>query len=289
MFDDVCVCIPAYNEEVAIRETLIKLVENFNGAEIIVVDDGSTDSTYEIASAIKGVRVLKHTRNMGYGASLKTAMKHTDRGIVAWYDADGQHRVEDLKNVLEPVLSGSQDAVIGVRAKGSDVRVERVPGKLILKTIAELVARQKVPDLNSGLRAFKKSVVKKYLHLLPNGFSASSTTTMLMIKRGYRLSHVDIMTLERKGVSTVKMFRDGWNTIRLILRILILFEAFNFFALMSFVQIIIGLLYGFYMAFVNGLGFPVLASTILISGIFTFFIGIVCDQVVEMRKERLED
>lgn len=288
-YRDLTICIPAYNEASAIGKTLKELRETIPEAEIIVVDDGSSDQTADIAKSIDGVIVLTHNRNIGYGAAIKTAIRHASRKVVAWYDADGQHNPADLQRVVAPVLAGDKEVVIGIRDKSSDSVLTRLPGKMLLKIIAELVARSPVPDLNSGMRCIKKNVIKRYLHLLPDGFSASSTTTLLMMKRGYRIGYVSIVTEKRIGNSTVKIFRDGWATLQLIMRILILFEAFNFFMILAIVQIIPALIYGISMLIINRMGFPISASTVLISGILTFFMGIICDQIVALRKERFED
>lgn len=283
------ICIPAYNEEKAIGNTLRELVNSFPEAEIIVVDDCSNDKTGEIVKSFHGIKVLSHKSNKGYGASLKTAMRNSTGEVVAWYDADGQHRTGDLKKVVQPVLDGENEVVIGIRDKDSDKQMDRIPGKLILKWISEIIVREKVPDLNSGLRCFKREIIKKYLHLLPDGFSASSTSTILMMKRGYNLGYQKIVAGNREGNSTVKIIKDGWSTIKLLINMLILFEAFGCFTILSFLQIIPGIIYGFYTAFLYKKGFPTLASTVIISGVFTFFMGIITDQITSLRKEKFED
>lgn len=288
-FKNLSVCIPAYNEAGVIGKTLRELREAIPEAEIIVVDDGSGDDTAAVAKSLPGIIVLSHNRNMGYGAAIKTAIRHASRGVVAWYDGDGQHSPTDLKKVAWPVLNGEKDVVIGVRDKSSDQVMVRMPGKLLLTAIAVLVAREPVPDLNSGLRCFRKEVINKYLHLLPDGFSASTTTTLLMMKRGYLIGYQPISTQRRFGKSTVKIFRDGWRTLQLIMRILILFEAFNFFTILAMLQVIPGTIYGVTKSFTQGLGFPTLASTVVISGVLTFFMGIICDQIVALRQEKFEN
>ena len=287
--EDLTICSTAYNEAESVGEALRELRRHFPNAEVILVDDGSTDETAAIARKVKGVVVISHSRNIGYGAGLKTAMRRASRNVVAWFDCDGQHRAQDLEKVVGSVLAGANDAVVGARKAGSDILLDRIPGKWFLKKVAELVARSRIPDLNSGMRCFRRDVILRYLHLLPDGFSASSTSTLLMIKRGYRLGYEDIVSCGRKGKSTVRVLRDGWATLTLILRIVILFEAFGFFALLSFLQIVPGLAYGVTLALTRGLGFPVLAATLVLSGLLTFFMGLVCDQIVSLRKERLEE
>lgn len=284
------ICIPAYNESAVIADTLHALAKDLPGAEIIVVDDGSTDGTAAAAKGVPGVRVLSHGRNIGYGASLKTAMRHAARPVVAWCDGDGQHRTGDLLRVVAPVLAGEKDVVLGVRTAASDVRPDRRPGKWVLKTVAELVTRSSVPDLNCGLRCFRREIIAQYLHLLPDGFSASSTSTLLMMKRGYRVGYQPITADGRRGsASTVRIFRDGWRTLHLMLRILILFDAFAFFSLLAALQVGAGLAYGLGTLMRVERGFPVAAAVVVISGVLTFFMGLICDQIVALRVERFED
>ena len=283
------VIIPAYNEEDAVGATLTELREACPQVEIIVVDDGSSDRTAAVAGGIEGVRVLSHARHRGYGAALKTGIRSTARPYVAWYDADGQHRPEDLLAVVAPVLKGEKDVVIGVRGKDSARVRDRVLGKAVLGWVAWLVSGERIPDLNSGLRCFRRSVVARYLHLFPDGFSASTTSTLMVLKRGYRVGYVPIVVKSRVGASTVRIFADGFATLQLIMRIVVLFEALKVFALLGAVLLVPGLIYGFAVAVLRGEGFPTLAGTAVISGLLTFFIGILADQVVELRKERFED
>lgn len=287
-FASLTVCVPAFNEADVIVDTLAALRKELPGAEIILVDDGSSDDTSTRAKAVRGVILLSEDRNRGYGASLKLAMRRAKGDVIAWFDADGQHHPADLRRVVAPVLSGERDAVIGVRpASGSPL--DRRPGKWLLKMVAQIIVRARIPDLNSGLRCFRRDAIKKYLHLLPDGFSASSTSTLLMMKRGYRLGYVRIDSRPRTGNSTVRPIRDGWRTIKILVRMLVLFEAFGFFTLLSILQTVPGTIYGVYIALRNMEGFPTLASTVILSGLLTFFMGLLCDQITAMRLESLED
>jgi glycosyltransferase involved in cell wall biosynthesis len=282
------ICVPAYNEVEGIKAALEGLRAKFQGAEIIVVDDGSTDETFKLAKSVEGVTVLSHSRNRGYGAALKTAIRYSKGEIIAWFDADGQHRPDDLEKIVKPVLENQMDMVIGARGQGSDVRMDRLPGKMLLKLVAELIVGESIPDLNSGLRCFKSEVIKRYLHLLPEGFSASTTSTLLMKKRGYRMEFINIIANKREGKSSVSIVYDGLVTLGLIIRILILFNALAFFTILGFLQVVAGILWASWYVIVRGAGFSVFASTLIISGALTLFMGLLCDQITELRKERLE-
>ena len=157
---------------------------------------------------------------------------------------------------------------------------------MLLKFVAEIIVGESIPDLNSGLRCFKSEIIKRYLHLLPEGFSASTTSTLLMKKRGYRMEFINIIANKREGKSSVNIVYDGLATLGLIMRILILFNALPFFSVLGFLQIILGSLWGLW--YLRDGGFSVFASTLIISGALTFFMGLICDQITVLRKERLE-
>lgn len=288
MMDKVTVIIPAYNEGLGIAKTLRELLAYCPDVNVIVVDDGSKDNTFEEACKFGSkVRIVRHSKNRGYGAALKTGMRMAKTRVIAWYDSDGQHRPEDLVKVCTPVVESKADAVLGMRDKKSAFVAKRVPGKFILRMISQLIVGQKIPDLNCGLRAFNSRVIKSYLHLLPNGFSASATSTLLMIKRGFLTEFVNIHTEDRIGTSTVR-FRDGFRTLKLLFRILILFDAFTLFFIFALLQIVPGLVYSLIEALRSGLGVPVLGAMVIISGIITFGMGIISSQIHEMRQERFE-
>jgi glycosyltransferase involved in cell wall biosynthesis len=285
---ELTICVPVYNEATAITGVLRDLRDAFSNAEIIVVEDGSTDGTRELLKDIAGIPVIYHERNRGYGASIKSALRKASGTYFAWFDGDGQHRVEDLEKVVTTLIENDVDACIGMRGRDSDVPLRRIPGKWLLTFFAERIAGQAIPDLNSGLRCFRSSVLKRYVHLLPDGFSASTTSTMLMIKRQYRLQWVEITARKRSGRSSVRIIRDGFQGLALLLRIFVLFESLRFFFILSAIQVIPAAIYGSWRALTHRLGFPTFAAMVMISGILTFFMGIVCDQITALRKERFE-
>lgn len=285
---ELTVLIPAHNEEECIEHCLRELSQTVPEAKIIVVNDGSTDNTATRASQVDRVKIIHHRRNRGYGAALKTGIRQTTTPYVMWFDADGQHLPGDIFDLVRPVINGEVDAMLGQRTKGSAFSVRRMPGKWLLRIFSQIVARQRIPDLNCGFRCFRTGTLKQYLHLLPDGFSASATSTLIMIKRGYRIGFLPIKSQERVGQSTVRIFRDGFKTLGLILRIMLLFDAFRFFAICALGQIFPAIVYSFYKFKTVGLGLPPLGVLVIISGILTFFMGLISSQISEMRQERFE-
>lgn len=284
------VIIPAFNEEEGLPPTLRALFAEprLKGCRVIVIDDGSTDSTVVAARAVDGVEVLQHMNNKGYGAGIKTGTRHASTPYVAWFDADGQHRPEDLANLFEAAVRNEYDAVFGNRSTGSAVVKSRVAGKKILGLVANSVANQKIPDINCGLRVFRRSVLESYLPLLPDGFSASTTTTLLCIKRNRHHAFMPIVTAERVGTSSVKQVRDGVRTLHLMMRILFLFSAFRTFASIAAVLLFVGIAYGTTIALMHGQGFPVLALLVTLAGVIMLGFGIVSDQISALRIDLLE-
>lgn len=190
----VSIIIPAYNEEAGIKNTLIELIEYMEQLEytyeIILIDDGSEDNTYTIAKDIAEnypniVRIKQHTRNKGYGSSIKTAVRIAEGDYIAWYDADGQHRPEDLEKLISSVTQKKWDYCIGNRTKDSYEEKTRKLGKRILKFVVNLLAKEKMEDFNSGMRIFKREIIKKHANLLPKRFGASTVTSFLMQELEY--------------------------------------------------------------------------------------------------------
>ncbi len=286
--ESVSVIIPAYNEEKAI-EQVIKGIKGIKGIqkqgwEIIVVDDGSEDRTQEI-SARAGATVIRHPYNKGYGASLKTGIKKAKGNIIIFFDADGQHDPNDIERIAEH--TGEFDMVVGVRSKDSHQEYRRILGKRIISIVANYLSGTKIPDVNSGLRAFKKDVLMRYLHLMPEGFSFSTTSTLVMLKRGYNIKYIPIRTEKRIGKSSVKQVKHGLEAIILILRMIILFEPLKIFLIPAFILFLAGFLLLLFNIFIEH---NVADTTVLllITSTILFFFGLLTDQVSAMRREKNE-
>lgn len=283
------VIIPAYNEAAGIRETLTELADHIPREwEILVIDDGSADETFAIVESMEfaNIRCIRHKNNRGYGAAIKTGCKNAAGDIVVWYDADGQHRPEDVMAVVNKLETEHLDYCVGVRMKESHCDRNRKLGKAVLKKIVNLLAKEPVEDFNSGMRAFKKAVILRYLPLLPARFGASTVTTFIMQETDCVGGGVEILVRKRVGKSTVKPLRDGMRTLILIMNIIILFRPKEVFGTVGVLAVVIGVLYGVVNALTEGMGIPVLSAIICIFGIQTFFFGIISAQISQLRLER---
>jgi len=284
---ELSIIVPAFNEEQGLPRILDDLVRIFPSQEIIVIDDGSSDKTYEIACRFNSVKVIRHERNYGYGAALKTGISHASNEKLVFFDADGQHDAENIRRFAE--FLEDCDLVAGERVNDKSISGMRLPGKFVLKAIVNFLAKTKVNDINCGFRAVRKSIIKRYLFLLPDGFSFSTTTMLLFLKRKYRVKFIPIQVRRRAGKSSVNQFRDGYNTLLLIIRLIALFDPLRIFIPPGFFFILMGILYGLYKFITVGFGLSVGALALLIIGFFSFLLGIICDQIASLRLEHLEE
>ena len=282
----VSVVIPAYNEEAAIGRTLDEVRGVLDGPgrrhEIIVVDDGSSDGTGTEAAA-RGVRVVTHRRNRGYGAALKSGVLAATGEVVVFYDADNQFDPADIARVVAELAR--HDAALGARTSQSHAPFSRRGGKKLLGWLANYLARTRIPDLNCGLRAIRRELLLDYLHLLPNGFSASTTTTLVLLKEGHDVCFVPVTVKKRIGTSTVKPIKDGLDTALLIVRLTTLLDPFRVFGPVAGVFFAFGLFWGVHYIRL-GRGLSTAALFMLVSSIVIFFFGLLADQVASLRRER---
>ncbi|MEM8961269.1 MAG: glycosyltransferase family 2 protein [Acidobacteriota bacterium] len=283
------IIIPAYNEAAVIGDVLADLHANLGDvpAEIVVVDDGSSDDTAAIVEAataeMSNLRLVRHPRNRGYGASLTTGIRAARTEWVLTMDSDGQHKTTDVVRLWE---AAGPDAVIGQRRKLLHSPLWRMPGKWLLGFMAQILAERKIPDLNSGLRLMRREVVNRYLHLCPSGFSFSTTTTMALLSRGYHVEWLPIDVEQRVGKSRVT-WKTGLATIMLIVRITALFNPLRIFLPVSFLFGIGGVLWGVpYILLGNGLS--VGAMLLIVTGVLLFAFGVLADQISQLRLERFE-
>ncbi len=280
----VTVVIPALNEAAAIGQVVGDLVARYPEYEILVIDDGSTDDTGEMAE-LAGAKVIRHEWNKGYGASLRTGCRHARGDIVVCLDGDGQHNANDVKRLVDEI--GPYDMVVGARSSDSHELLIRRPGKRILAAFADFLAGTKIPDVNSGFRAFKRDVILCYLHLMPAGFSFSTTSTFAMLKSGRQIKWVPIKVEPRIGKSSVSQVRHGLQALLLMVRLTTLFEPLRVFLPVSAAFLLVAI--GFLAAnFSAGRAVPQTSVIMSVSSVMVFLMGLVMDQVAALRREKHE-
>ncbi len=247
----VSVVIPAYNEEGSIGRTLeqIDLIMKSGGYdyEVIVVDDGSTDRTAEIAKT-KPVKVIQHPYNRGYGAALKTGIRSSLGEIILMIDADLTYPVEKIPLLLS--YMGQYDMVVGART-APDARIQpvRKPAKWVLAKLANYLSGTKIPDLNSGLRAFRKDMALRYFNILPDKFSFTTTITLAMTCSGCAVKYEPISYAHRIGKSKISPIRDTLNFTLLIVRTVMYFNPLKVFLPVGFLFAVLGTVTLFYDVF----------------------------------------
>lgn len=239
----VSIVIPAYNEEESAAQVMDEIKKvvaaDTHDYEIIVVDDGSTDNTSQVLKAA-GVRVIRHPVNRGYGATLKTGIRHASGDIVVITDADGTYPNEQIPAIVG--LMGHYDMVVGART-GSKVSIPLVrrPAKWALGALANYLSGSKIPDLNSGLRAFRKDVAMHFFNILPDGFSFTTTITLAMLCNGYAVHNHPIDYFKRGGKSKISPIKDTLNFVNLIVRTIMYFNPLKVFLPVSLFLFLVGI------------------------------------------------
>ena len=274
------IVVPAFNEHRGLVHVLADLSSELPGSEIIVVDDGSTDDTAGAAKAFPDVIVIRHPFNRGYGGALKTGMRHATREFVAWFDADHEHRAADLVIMLDRICLRDCVAVIAQRPLSGPSPM-REWGKRVVRLLARTFVNIK-KDINCGLRVFRRDVIVGYLPLLPNGYSASITSTMVLLERGYPLAFHSIAAHPRIGYSKVKI-GDGFIAMMLVMRIVMLFGPLRVFLGSGLILIVAGSVYGLTLAFRHRLGIPTGAVVVVLTGMLLMVFGLIADQVSQLR------
>lgn len=283
------IVIPAYNEEDGIRtllESLLPVCES-QGWQVIVVNDGSTDKTVEKVEAFLPtpcLTLVTHRVNRGYGAALKTGVRHAQTEFVATMDSDGQHRIEDV--IALAAHMQDYDLLIGKRDSVFHSPLWRMPGKWALQQMSVFLMRRSIPDLNSGMRFFRREVLLRYLHLFPDGFSFSTTSTLIFMNRGYAVDFMPIKVNKRVGKSTVKL-STGFDTLLLILRLATLLDPLRLFLPISLFLIIVGLVWTIPFLIMQA-GYSIGALLLLMNGVLIFIMALLSDQIAALRKERFE-
>ncbi len=270
------IILPAKNEAKGLALLLPKLGAAFPDAEIIVVNDGSTDNTPDICRQ-HGAECLNHPYSMGNGAAIKTGARQAGGTVLLFMDADGQHDPEDISRVLAK-LSDGYDMVVGARAADTHASLGRRLANTLYNHFASYMTGRRIDDLTSGFRAARAKHFKRFLYLLPNGFSYPTTSTMAFFRSGLPVAYVPIRAKSRDGKSHIRLLHDGLRFLMIILKIGTLFSPMRFFLPLSFGLFGIASSYYGY-TFATQHRFTNMSALLYMSAMLTFLIGILAELV----------
>jgi len=282
----VSVIIPAYNESHTIGPLVEKIRFLYPDFEVLVVDDGSMDSTARTA-ALTGAKVCRHPYNIGNGASIKTGIRNATGEILVFMDGDGQHDPQDIGKMLRNFPD--YDMVVGERTAKDQATVFRFFGNQMFNRLASYVAKFYVRDLTSGFRAIKSDIAKKYLYLLPNTYSYPTTLTLCVLRSGRSLKYVPVHVRKRRsGKSNIGIFKDGVRFFMIIIKICTLYSPFRIFLPVSLVTFMAGMVYYLYTYLSMG-RFTNMSALMFTTSVVIFMMGLVSDQIAQLRYERSEE
>jgi glycosyltransferase involved in cell wall biosynthesis len=278
----ISIILPAKNEAEGLRQTLPGLRALFPEAEVIVVDDGSTDGTAAVA-AESGARVLSSPYPMGNGAAIKRGARAASGDILVFMDADGQHNPADIPKLLERLEAG-YDMAVGARNAGGQANIGRA-ANAFYNRVASWMTGHRIADLTSGFRAARAERFREFLHLLPNGFSYPTTSTMAFFRSAYPVAYVPIDVARRIGRSHIRPLRDGARFLIIILRIATLYSPLKLFAPASFFFGGLGLAYYAFTYLTQG-RFTNMSVLLLSASVIVFLIGLVSEQITALTYRR---
>ena len=280
----VSIVLPAKNESAAIGQTLAQIQQLQLAHEIIVVNDGSTDQTKQVAESA-GAKVVTHPYSKGNGAAIKTGARTATGDIIVFMDADGQHDPQDIPHLLEKIEQG-YDLVVGARQKGSQASVGRGIANTLYNNLATYMTEQKVEDLTSGFRAVRADKFREFLYLLPNGFSYPTTSTMAFFRAGYSVTYVPIHAAKRIGKSHIQPLKDGVRFFLIIFKIATLFSPLKMFLPIAILLFMIGTGWYGYTLWDAG-RFTNMSALLYTGSIMIFLMGLISEQITAlMYKEK---
>lgn len=278
----VSVVIPAFEEASAVGVVVQSLRAAATWREVLVIDDGSADDTATAASAA-GAEVVRHPYNKGNGASIKTGIRHASGEYVLIVDGDGQHTAADALRLV--AFLGEYDLVVGTR-EGSTQQAStaRHMGNNMLNWVASYLTGREIPDLTSGLRAARTSGLREFLHLLPNGFSTPTTTTLSFVKAGYSVRFEPITVGARLGKSKIKLVSDGARFVMILLKVITIFSPLRIFLPIAGAFFVFGATYAIWTTITRH---DITDSSVLllVLAVVIFLVGLVSEQISTMRSE----
>jgi polyisoprenyl-phosphate glycosyltransferase len=284
---DVSIVLPVFNELGHLEEEIDRIRKTMDESdysyEIVVVDDGSTDGSGQRLKDIEGIRLLRFGTNRGSGSARKYGTQSAQGSIIVWTDVDMTYPNDSIPDLLDQ-LEG-YDQVVGARtSEEGTVRLLRGPAKWLIRKLASYLSGVRIPDLNSGFRAFRRDVALQFLHLLPRGFSCVTTITMAFLSNGYSIKYIPIDYAPRAGESKFHWWKDTKRYLLQVLRLTLMWEPMRIFGPPAALLTIVGV--GKLVYDLIDKDFRVATNTIVILGVaFALaLIGMVADMLVQLNK-----
>lgn len=284
--ETISIILPAKNEMHALDGLLPPLRSLYPDADILIVDDGSTDGTAEVSTR-HGARVIRHPYSIGNGAAVKTGARQARGTTLVFMDADGQHAPEDINQLLEALTRG-HDMAVGARMANSHATPWRHIANAIYNRMASWMVGQPIPDLTSGFRAVRADRFRQFLYLLPNGFSYPTTITMSFFRAGYSVTYVPIQARQRQGTTShISPFKDGVRFLLIIFKIGTLYSPLKIFLPVSLTFFLTALGYYIY-TYLTDARFTNMSALLFSTSVIIFLIGLVSEQITSLMYNRQE-
>ncbi len=278
----ISIIIPAKDEEQGLQGLLPQLRESYPDAEIIVVNDGSTDNTQQVCIDA-GVRVVRHPYSKGNGASVKAGARTAKGDFLVFMDADGQHDPADVARLLQKVDEGF-DLVVGARSgRDSQASVTRWSANAFYNAFASWMVNRKIDDLTSGFRCAERRKFLSFLYLLPNGFSYPTTSTMAFFRAGYSVGFVPIKVAKRLGKSHISLVKDGVRFLLIIFKVGTLYSPLKVYFPAAMGSIGLGLLNYLLTVIDSGWRFTNMSTMLILAGVVMFLIGLLSEQLTNLQ------
>lgn len=280
---EISIVIPVFNE----AENLARMLENIRDlalprTEIVVVDDGSSDGSGDVAESA-GASVVRHPYNIGNGAAVKSGIRAARGRVIVLMDGDGQHKPEDIPKLLAE--ADKFHMIVGARAKGSKLRLHRNAANAVYNLFASYVTNFKVQDLTSGFRLLSRRDALRFIDLLPNTFSYPTTLTLAFLRSGLTVKYVPIQTLYRSGQSKISLVTDGIRFFLIIAKIATLFSPFRVFLPVSILFFLAGAANYTY-TYLTEHRFTNMSALMFTAAVIVFMLGLISEQIALLRMER---
>ena len=284
--ESLSIVLPARNEAANLGPHLAEIRELYPKAELILVNDGSSDETVEIAEAA-GAIVVNHPYSMGNGAAIKSGARRARNRYILFLDADGQHAPQDIAGLIDAMEEGGYKMVIGARKPASHATRARRMMNFIYNRIASIMTGFRILDLTSGFRLVDAKLFRRFIYLLPNGFSYPTTITMAFLRSGFPIHYCWITARQREGKSKINPVRDGIRFFIIILKVGALFSPMRLFLPISGAMFATGFGYYLYTYITQG-RFTNMGAVFILSALLIFLIGIIGEQVSSLHYQASE-